>query len=143
NFSRTSLIISSREILTIWMCFTRKKFSPTVVNSVNMRFRKTNKIISSGFERENQTTETRLGLSLVRLGIRGWRLHANGLRGRPDFSFRRFNVAVFVDGCFWHGCPKCYRRPASRRKYWDSKVMGNKTRDKRVNRELRKRGWHV
>jgi DNA mismatch endonuclease (patch repair protein) len=48
-----------------------------------------------------------------------------------------------VDGCFWHGCPRCYRRPHSNKKFWDEKVARNRTRDRRVNRELRKLGWRV
>jgi DNA mismatch endonuclease (patch repair protein) len=65
------------------------------------------------------------------------------LPGRPDFVFRRQHVCVFVDGCFWHGCPRCYRRPSSNRKYWDEKVKRNRARDRRVNQELRRRGWRV
>jgi DNA mismatch endonuclease (patch repair protein) len=50
---------------------------------------------------------------------------------------------VFVDGCFWHGCPQCYRRPASNRKYWDEKVQRNRARDRAVVRALRAEGWKV
>jgi hypothetical protein len=48
-----------------------------------------------------------------------------------------------VDGCFWHGCPKCYRAPASNVRYWRAKIDRNRARDLRVRRELRKRGWAV
>jgi hypothetical protein len=47
------------------------------------------------------------------------------------------------DSCFWHGCPRCYRRPASNRAYWDAKVQGNRARDRMVNRALRRAGWRV
>ena len=63
--------------------------------------------------------------------------------GKPDFVFARKRVVVFVDGCFWHGCPKCYRRPSSRCSYWDAKVAANKARDRRVTRTLRRMGWRV
>ena len=62
---------------------------------------------------------------------------------RPDFVFRELRVAVFVDGCFWHGCPKCYIRPGQNRKFWDAKHAGNKERDRKVNRALKAAGWRV
>jgi hypothetical protein len=52
-------------------------------------------------------------------------------------------LLVFVHGCFWHGCPKHYRRPQSRTDYWDAKLLGNKLRDRRVAARLRRAGWSV
>lgn len=75
-------------------------------------------------------------------GITGWR-RGQRLVGRPDFVFRGARIAVFVDGCFWHGCPTHYRRPKSRRDYWDEKIARNKRRDRDVDRTLRKQGWMV
>jgi DNA mismatch endonuclease (patch repair protein) len=57
--------------------------------------------------------------------------------------FPKQKVAVFVDGCFWHGCPKCYPRPKTNRKFWDKKRADNMARDRRVNRQLRLQGWKV
>jgi DNA mismatch endonuclease (patch repair protein) len=65
------------------------------------------------------------------------------LRVRPDFVFRARRVAVFVDGCFWHGCPRHYRRPGSRRAFWDAKIARNQERDREVTRALRRAGWTV
>ena len=62
---------------------------------------------------------------------------------RPDFVFRRERVVVFVDGCFWHGCPRHATRPKQNRTFWDAKIAGNKARDARVSRGLRKAGWKV
>ncbi len=62
---------------------------------------------------------------------------------RPDFVFRRERVVVFVDGCFWHGCPRHATRPRQNREFWDTKIAGNKARDARVSRGLRKAGWKV
>jgi DNA mismatch endonuclease (patch repair protein) len=90
----------------------------------------------------NRSTELRLIAIFRELGISGWRRNQE-LPGKPDFVFRACKLCVFVDGCFWHGCPKCYRRPASNQGYWDSKVQRNKARDREVNRELRARGWRV
>jgi DNA mismatch endonuclease (patch repair protein) len=89
-----------------------------------------------------KSTEVSLARLLRKEGLSGWRRGSN-LEGRPDFIFPALWVAVFVDGCFWHGCPRCYRRPSSRRAYWDAKVARNKRRDKTVNRVLRKKGWRV
>jgi len=90
----------------------------------------------------NRSTELTLARIFRRKGIRGWRRN-QPLIGRPDFVFRRERVVLFVDGCFWHGCPKHGRRPDSNTEYWDAKFSRNKKRDRLVNRELRKRGWSV
>jgi DNA mismatch endonuclease, patch repair protein len=92
--------------------------------------------------RGNLSTEMRL-ISLMRaLRIRGWRRNQR-LPGRPDFVFRRERVAVFVDGCFWHGCPIHYTKPASSHDFWQEKVSANRRRDRRVDRKLRSEGWTV
>jgi DNA mismatch endonuclease (patch repair protein) len=62
---------------------------------------------------------------------------------RPDFVFLKSRTAVFVDGCFWHGCPKHATWPAHRAAWWRRKIEGNKTRDRVVNRTLRRAGWKV
>lgn len=99
-------------------------------------------VMSAIRSRGNQSTEARLA-QLLRLNrITGWRRNL-ALPGRPDFAFRKERVAVFVDGCFWHGCPKHFKRPKSSRKFWDEKIAKNKARDTKVNRELRKLGWKV
>ena len=62
---------------------------------------------------------------------------------RADLVFRSAKVAVFVHGCFWHGCPKHYKLPKSNKKYWEQKVRRNLERDQETQRLLRKRGWKV
>ena len=57
--------------------------------------------------------------------------------------FTRSKVAVFIDGCFWHGCPEHYQRPGSNREYWDPKVVRNRERDSDTDRRLRTAGWTV
>jgi DNA mismatch endonuclease (patch repair protein) len=90
-----------------------------------------------------RSTERKLRAALVASGVRGWRMHADQLPGKPDFIFPEKMLVVFVDGCFWHGCSKCYRRPNSSQTYWDAKVAGNMTRDKKRRAELKKQGWKV
>jgi DNA mismatch endonuclease, patch repair protein len=64
-------------------------------------------------------------------------------RVKPDFVFRQVRLALFVDGCFWHGCPKHCNMPASNRPFWRKKLAANMARDRRVNRALRRAGWEV
>jgi DNA mismatch endonuclease (patch repair protein) len=74
--------------------------------------------------------------------IVGWRRHQD-LPGTPDFAFRKGKLAVFVDGCFWHGCPECYSAPKKNRRYWANKLKVNRRQDRKVAGELRARGWSV
>lgn len=90
----------------------------------------------------NKTTEARLATALRAAGVRGWRRHL-ALPGRPDFTFRREKVCVFVHGCFWHGCSRCYRMPRTNSTFWALKVEKNRARDHRVARILRLRGYRV
>ena len=62
------------------------------------------------------------------------------LPGRPDFYIPRLRLAVFADGCFFHGCPKHLRMPSSNREYWEKKIQRNIERDRHVRRELRRLG---
>jgi DNA mismatch endonuclease (patch repair protein) len=90
----------------------------------------------------NAATELRF-LHLLRVaGLTGWRRNLR-LPGRPDIVFGRERVAVFLDGCFWHGCPQCDLVPKSNRSYWGLKIAGNIARDKKVVAELRTAGWTV
>ena len=91
----------------------------------------------------NRSTERVLRARLVRAGVCGWRMHAKDVAGCPDFVFDAARVAVFVDGCFWHGCPSCHRPPSSNQEYWTKKVARNQTRDRRNSRALRRDGWKV
>jgi len=93
--------------------------------------------------RGNKSTERRVRGALVRAGIQGWELHARGVPGSPDFYFSKARLAVFIDGCFWHSCPRCYRRPKSRVAYWDMKARRNKARDRRMTAALSRGGAKV
>lgn len=92
--------------------------------------------------RKNGTTEEALATILRREKLSGWRRHTS-LPGRPDFVWRKARVAVFVDGCFWHGCPKHYRPPRANPEFWEKKITANRNRDRRVTNELRRAGWRV
>jgi len=92
--------------------------------------------------RGNKDTELALIELFRQHRIIGWRRHQK-VFGKPDIIFRRNRLAIFVDGCFWHGCPKHCRIPAGNRAFWERKFAANTARDRRVNRELRKLGWRV
>ncbi|MCH7770643.1 MAG: hypothetical protein IIA49_06455 [Bacteroidetes bacterium] len=59
---------------------------------------------------------------LWRRGVWGYRLHAK-VAGNPDIVFIKKKIAIFIDGCFWHKCPKCFRKPKSNQDYWEPKIQ--------------------
>ncbi len=104
--------------------------------------------------RGNRDTELRLITIMRADGITGWRRGASlqckveGLtlkkfRVKPDFVFRTHRLAVFVDGCFWHGCPLHATQPKTNAAFWRKKISANRTRDRLVSRTVRARGWRV
>ncbi|MEW6302045.1 MAG: very short patch repair endonuclease [Verrucomicrobiota bacterium] len=103
---------------------------------------KRSKIMAAVRSRGNKATEIRFVRILRGQKIAGWR-RGSRLCGKPDFVFLRSKLAVFVDGCFWHGCKRHLRVPATNREYWLRKIQRNVTRDKATVRVLRKAGWNV
>jgi DNA mismatch endonuclease (patch repair protein) len=99
-------------------------------------------VMSAIRSKGNKDTELRLAAILRMHNIVGWRRHY-GIRGNPDFVFPKERLAIFVDGCFWHGCPQHGRNPGSNRAYWIPKLRRNKQRDLKVSRQLRSVGWRV
>jgi DNA mismatch endonuclease (patch repair protein) len=101
--------------------------------------------------RGNATTELALARIFRATGLTGWRrqFRLAGGRGdeawkvRPDFVFPRRRWVVFVDGCFWHGCPAHGTRPAGNAAFWRRKFAANQARDRRNTRQLRAAGWRV
>lgn len=90
----------------------------------------------------NTPPEKRLRRSLWHEGFR-YRLHRRISNARPDIVFIGKRVAVFVDGCFWHGCPRHYTAPINNAEFWREKLRMNQERDRRNDRELRDEGWTV
>jgi DNA mismatch endonuclease, patch repair protein len=107
----------------------------------------TNERVSATMSRikAKNTKPERLLRSLLReAGERGYRLHYAKIPGRPDIAFVKHNLALFVHGCFWHGCPYCRpRTPKTNTAFWSHKVATNQARDNRKNAALRKLGWTV
>ena len=92
--------------------------------------------------RGNKSTELRMVRLFRSARLVGWR---RGLRlpGKPDFVFQQAKTVIFVDGCFWHGCPRHRRVPKSRVRFWFAKLASNVRRDRMVTRMLRASGWTV
>jgi DNA mismatch endonuclease (patch repair protein) len=92
--------------------------------------------------RSNETTpEISLRKELWKMGLRYRKNYK--LTGKPDIVFIGKKIAVFVDGCFWHKCPKCYREPKSNKEYWIPKIEYNVDKDMKVNNQLESDGWKV
>ena len=103
---------------------------------------KRSEVMSRIRSKGNAATELRMIALMKESGIKGWRRNSR-LMGKPDFVFPKARMALFVDGCFWHGCPKHATRPKQNREFWDTKLARNKARDRDLNRSLKKSGWKV
>lgn len=104
--------------------------------------KKRSKIMSAIRSSGNMTTELSLIKILRKNKIIGW-TRKSKLPGKPDIVFPRQKIAVFLDGCFWHVCPKCFRMPTTNKPYWKKKFALNKKRDASVSRKLRQMRWRV
>lgn len=108
--------------------------------------------------RNNRSTELALMCAMRAAGVSGWRRHvairlpqrvhdrdgpSRPRTVRPDFVFRESRVVVFVDGCFWHGCPKHCTKPATNAAWWREKLHANAERDRETTRLLTRAGWRV
>jgi DNA mismatch endonuclease (patch repair protein) len=113
---------------------------------------KRSEVMSRIRSRGNKDTELALARLLRRNKISGWRkqqevrIQKSGARifkVRPDFVFRQVRLALFVDDCFWHGCPRHGTQPKGNRTFWKNKFARNMARDRLVNRALRSANWRV
>ena len=100
------------------------------------------KVMSKVQSKRNKSTELRLIRIFKEKEIKGWRRDYK-IYGKPDFVFPKKRVAIFADGCFWHGHNCRNTVPKSNSKYWEPKIKRNIVRDKTVSRFLRNEGWSV
>jgi len=91
----------------------------------------------------NRSTEWRARMKLVRSKITGWTMNNATLPGKPDIFFPRERVAIFLDGCFWHGCPRCGHIPRTNSRFWRLKLMNNRRRDTKNADRMRRAGISV
>ena len=91
---------------------------------------------------KNTKPEMTIRRLLWKEGLRGYRIHYD-LPGKPDIVFTRKKTIIFIDGCFWHKCPECFREPKTNTDFWMQKINQNVQRDKEVNAQLSTDGWTV
>lgn len=112
---------------------------------------KRSKVMAAVKSTGNVSTEIRVVQAMKAARVRGWRRHMSlrisdkgvVITTRPDFVFKEKRVAVYLDGCFWHGCPSHRTFPKSNRAWWRAKLLANVARDQRLNRLLRQQKWCV
>lgn len=104
--------------------------------------RETRSRVMARIRSRDTSPELALRRELFARGVRGWRCHSRHLPGKPDLAFTRWRLAVFVDGCFWHGHPDFFT-PGKSGAYWDAKIAKTQERDRVANEALASRGWSV
>lgn len=107
----------------------------------NVSREKRSKIMSS-IKGKNTKPEIIVRKLLWAQGIR-YRIHNRKVFGTPDISIKKQKLAIFIDGCFWHGCSNCYKAPKTNSKFWKDKLEYNKHRRTIVRHELRKNDWKI
>lgn len=100
------------------------------------------KIMKSVHSRHNESTELKLIHIFKELKIRGW-LRNYKVKGHPDFVFLSKKIAVFVDGCFWHGHSCRQTKPEDNSEYWTKKINYNRRHDRTITQSFKDRGWLV
>lgn len=98
--------------------------------------------LMSRIRAKNTSPELALRRALHQRGLR-YRLNVRGLPGTPDIVFASTRIAVFVHGCFWHGCPEHYTAPKNRAAFWQAKITATRERDARARASLADLGWLV
>ena len=73
----------------------------------------------------------------------GFSYQPKGIIGKPDFANKKYKIAIFIDGCFWHRCPKHYIKPKTNIIFWKDKIRKNVKRDGAITKKLEKEGWKV
>ena len=101
------------------------------------------KIMASIRGKDTKSTERAFRMALVRHRIGGWVTNRADLPGKPDIYFPSANIAIFLDGCFWHGCGMCGRIPAINRPFWSLKIALNRKRDAKNDAALIALGLRV
>lgn len=104
--------------------------------------KKRSEIMSKVHSQNNKSTELRLIQIFKKNGVTGWRRNYE-VKGRPDFVFLDKKIAIFVDGCFWHGHDCRNTRPVDNAEYWSKKQERNMCHDREITSLFERRGWTV
>ena len=100
------------------------------------------KLNMSRIRGKDTSPELKIRKMLYARGLRGYRVHYD-LPGKPDIVFTKKRIAIFIDGCYWHKCPICFKEPQTNYEFWMNKINSNVKRDKEVNSRLKSDGWIV
>jgi len=103
---------------------------------------KRSKIMRGIQSKQNKSTELKLISIFDAYGIKGWRRNYN-VKGHPDFVFLKLKIAIFVDGCFWHGHNCRNTKPKTNVAFWEKKRKTNMLHDQKINTLFQSRGWRV
>lgn len=107
---------------------------------------KVSKLQRSKIMRAVRSKDTKIEVAFRKvLWKKGFRYSKNSAKyfGKPDIVLKKYETVIFLDSCFWHGCQKHFRMPATRKEYWEEKIERNKQRDKKVNQYYKKLGWKI
>lgn len=100
--------------------------------------------IMSSIKAKNTKPELQLRRAIWKQGVRGYRLFWDRIPGKPDITFPKRKIAIFVNGCYWHRCPLCNPpMPKSNVSFWQAKFLNNQARDSKNRKTLEDRGWCV
>lgn len=145
---RSLLITCGVNVTEVVKCLHESAGDEQLLKAVSARPTASSAAVRSRMSRQRRR-DTKPEL-LVRqiLHARGLRYRVNaapelGLRGKADIVWRGLRLAVYIDGCFWHGCPEHATRPKANEAWWAEKLDGNVQRDRRTDRALTSRGWTV
>ncbi len=105
--------------------------------------KKRSEIMKANKPKGNKSTELKLIQLFKQLGLKGWRRNYNIAGSIPDFVFLKKRIAIFADGCFWHGHNCRNLTPKQNSEYWQKKIENNRIRDKQINERLERKGWKV
>ena len=98
--------------------------------------------IMSKIKSKNTKLENKIISDLWKKGFR-FRRNVASLKGKPDIAIKKYKIVIFIDSCFWHGCPQHCRMPSTNKIYWEKKIKKNRERDKEVSNYYKKNGWHI
>ncbi len=91
---------------------------------------------------KNTNLENFIADFLWKSGVK-YRRNTKSLKGKPDFSLKKYKIVLFIDSCFWHGCEEHCRMPKSNISFWNAKIKKNKFRDKQVTEYYLKQNWTI
>jgi len=106
-------------------------------------YKKRSEIMKANKPKGNKSTELKLIKIFKEIEIKGWRRNYTIAKSSPDFVFLKKKIAIFVDGCFWHGHDCRTLKPKTNKKYWDEKIKKNRERDIIIKNRIENKGWRV